>query len=195
MLDKNKVYIINNFFNKTDQLKILKKFYNTPIELSFNNSHYKDCNLSINSSIYTKMLPERQFIINLGQEKTPFLEKLESKFNFKIDKIIRSKVNWIFRESINNKNGYFPPHTDTYENHWVLLYYACDSDGNTLMFEETQNEIPFSEVNDQTLHIMNSIEHKMGRGVLFHGSRYHCGSPPIESDFRITFNYNFTIKK
>ena len=63
------------------------------------------------------------------------------------------------------------------------------------MFKETQNEIKFHEVSNQTLNIMNSIKHKMGRGVLFHGSRYHCGLPPIESNFRITFNHNFIINQ
>ena len=141
------------------------------------------------------MLPEKQFIINLESFKTPFLKKLELKFNFTIDKVIRSKINWIFRESNHNKNGYYPPHTDSLEDHWVLLYYICDSDGDTLMFKETQNEIKFHEVSNQTLNIMNSIKHKMGRGVLFHGSRYHCGLPPIESNFRITFNHNFIINQ
>ena len=195
MLDKNKVYIIDNFFNKEDQIQILEKFHNKPITLNFKNIYYNDCNLNIDSSIYTKMLSEKQFIIDLGQEKTPFLEKLESKLNIKINTIIRSKINWIFRESIEDKNGYYPPHTDNIEDHWVLLYYVCNSDGDTLIFEETHEDIPFLEVSNQTLHIMDNVEHKMGRGVLFHGSRYHCGLPPLKSDYRITFNHNFTIKE
>ena len=195
MLDKNRIYVIDNFFDEERQLEILQNFHHTPMELTFSDVDYENCNLKINSPIYTEMLSEKQFIIDLKQEKTIFLEKLESKLDFKIDKIIRSKINWIFREHIDNKNGYYPPHTDNETNHWVLLYYVCNSDGNTLMFEETQNEIPFGQVKDQTLNIMDSIEHKMGRGVLFHGSRYHCGLPPIENDFRITFNHNFIIKE
>ncbi len=194
-LDKNQIYIIDDFINEKEQEGVLKQFYNNPLELIFKEFSYEDCHLNIDSSLYTKMLPEQQFVINLGQQKTSFLEKLESKFNFTIDKVLRSKINWIFRNSVNNKNGFTPPHTDSPEDHWVLLYYANNSDGDTLMFEETQNEIPFYEVNNQTLHIMGSIEHKIGRGVLFHGSRYHCALPPIESDFRITFNHNFTIKQ
>jgi hypothetical protein len=194
-LDKNQIYIIDNFLNKKEQEEVLTNFYSKPLELVFNDVYYEGCHLSINSPLYTKMLPEKQFIINLGQQKTIFLEKLESKFNFTIDKVLRSKVNWIFREPINNKNGFFPPHIDNQPDHWVLLYYVCNSDGDTLMFEETQEEIPDDEMYDQTLHIKGNIEHKMGRGVLFHGLRYHCGLPPIESDFRITFNHNFTIKQ
>ncbi len=194
-LDKNQIYIIDNFVGKSEQLDILQSFYNNNKTMTFRDVTYDECFLTINSSKYTKMLTEKQFVIDLDQQKTGFLKILENNFNFTIDKVIRSKINWIFRESSESSQGYYPPHTDSDENHWVLLYYVCDSDGDTLMFEETQEEIPFNKVYDQTLHIKDNIEHKMGRGVLFHGSRYHCGLPPIKSDFRITFNHNFTIKE
>ena len=195
ILDKNQIYIIDNFVNKEQQEKILKEFYKKNLNLAYYETIYKDCNLSIDSSVYTKMLPEKQFVADLYDKKTSFLEQLELKLKFKIDKVIRSKINWVFRHSINNKNGFNAPHTDVPIDHWVLLYYVNESDGDTLMFKETHKDIPFFEVSDQTLHIMSNIEHKMGRGVLFHGSRYHCALPPIESDFRITFNHNFTIKE
>ena len=194
VLDKNQTYIIDNFVKKDEQYNIMQSFFNTTRKMQFNITTYSS-SLTINSSKYTKTLDEKQFIIQLGQQKTMFLEILENKFNFTIDRVIRSKINWIFREPLESSQGYYPPHVDSNKDHWVLLYYVCDSDGDTLMFEETQNEIPFNKVYDQTLNIKNNIEHKMGRGVLFHGSRYHCGLPPIKNDFRITFNHNFTIKK
>jgi hypothetical protein len=194
-LDKNQIYIIDNFVNKEEQSKVLKKLCSTPLNTIWSNKEYNKCLLKINNPKYSKILPEKQFIINLGGQKTLFLETLENKLNVKIKEVLRSKINWIPREHIDNKTGYYPPHTDNELNHWVLLYYANTSDGDTLIFNETQKEIPFCEVYDQTLNIRYTIEHKQGRGVLFHGSIYHCGLPPIESDYRILFNHNFIIEE
>jgi hypothetical protein len=193
-LDKSQIYVIDNLIPIKEQYNYLQNILYSPIKASYSDLVYDQCNLKIVNSPYTKILPENQFIINLGQEKTIFLDIIEKKFSFKIKKIIRSKINWITREHISSKNGYYPPHTDSNLDHWVLIYYVNTSDGNTLMFEETQNEIPFYSVSNQTLHIKHSIEHKMGRGVLFHGSRYHGGLPPIESSYRILVNHNFIIE-
>jgi hypothetical protein len=197
-LDKSQIYIIDNFVPVTDQKKILQNILTFPENITYVTTNYNKnglvSKLKINDPKYTQELSENQFVINLKQSKTFFLEILEKNFNIQIEKILRTKVNWIIREHINSKNGYYPPHTDSPEDHWVLIYYLNTSDGDTLMFEETQKEIPFDGVSTQTLHVKTNIEHKMGRGILFHGSRYHCGLPPIESPYRILVNHNFTIK-
>jgi len=194
-LDKNQIYIIDNFIPVKEQYSFLQNILTSPGNISYHTHQYNECQLQIEDPRYNKLLPENQFIINLFQQKTQFLNILEKNFNFQIQEIIRTKINWIPREHIDSKNGYYPPHTDNPQNHWVLIYYVNTSDGDTLIFEETQKEIPFNKVLNQTLHIKHNIEHKMGRGVLFHGSRYHCGLPPINSPYRILINHNFTIKE
>jgi hypothetical protein len=194
-LDKEKIYIIDNIVSIDTQKQILNEVTSTPQNLRWINVHYNNCNLKINNPLYTTLLPESQFISSFPNQKNIFLQKLEDSLKIKINNILRIKLNWVPRTHTKNKNSYYAPHTDNPNNHWVLIYYVNTSDGDTLLFNETTTEIPFDKVSDQTLNIRTKIEHKMGRAVLFNGKHYHSGCPPIENDYRILINHNFTIEE
>jgi hypothetical protein len=71
-------------------------------------------------------------------------------------------------------------HRDQNFPHVVCVYYVDDSDGDTLIFDDTKSVV------------IQRIQPKKGRAVFFDGLRYHASSCPQEN-LRMIINYNFTI--
>ena len=65
-----------------------------------------------------------------------------------------------------------------------LLYYVNDSDGNTILYDKTIDDIPFEEHypdEHYDLNITHSITPKKGRVLFFDGRHYHAPSSPSKS--------------
>ena len=73
------------------------------------------------------------------------------------------------------------PHIDTKDDHFVMLYYVCDSDGDTIIYNET--------VESENYTIQQRITPKQGRVVLFDGAYYHTAEQPL-NNIRCVVNYN-----
>jgi len=191
-LDKNQIYVIDDFLSLKDQKSLLDDivYSGTPKTYIFTNTSYDQ-----NSPSY--ILPEKQFV-NVQHTKNYILGVLENKMNLEVDEIFRIKTNWIFRELESKKDYIYPPHVDQDNiSHWVLLYYVNDSDGDTILYNETENDFSLNDLISQfpNLTIKHKFTPKQGRAILFWGNRFHCGMPPVTSDFRILINHNFTIKE
>lgn len=80
------------------------------------------------------------------------------------------------------------PHLDLLEPHLVILYYVCDSDGDTVIYKNKYNKkspIPFFE----DLKELKRVTPKQGRVVLFDGSHWHTSNQP-KDNVRCIINYN-----
>ena len=73
------------------------------------------------------------------------------------------------------------PHIDTNEKNFVMLYYVCDSDGDTIIYNE--------KVESKEYTVNKSITPKQGRVVLFDGGLYHTAEQPTKGT-RCVVNYN-----
>ena len=73
------------------------------------------------------------------------------------------------------------PHIDTSDDHFVMLYYVCDSDGDTIIYNE--------QVKSDTYTVQKKITQKQGRVVLFDGSYYHTSEQPL-NNIRCVINYD-----
>ena len=74
------------------------------------------------------------------------------------------------------------PHIDLYRRkHFVALYYVCDSDGDTIIYNE--------RIESKTYTIKQKVTPKQGRMVLFDGSLYHTAEQPL-NNVRCVVNYN-----
>jgi hypothetical protein len=73
---------------------------------------------------------------------------------------------------------HYAPHTDLPFDHWVVLYYVNDSDGDTVFFDNG--------------HIVKSVSPKRGRAVLFNGNILHGGGIP-KSNPRSIVNFDITM--
>ena len=69
----------------------------------------------------------------------------------------------------------------------VALYYVCDSDGDTVIYNERE-ELP-----NEKYTIKESVTPKQGRMVIFDGRLYHAAKQPINSNTRCVVNYNLGI--
>ena len=63
------------------------------------------------------------------------------------------------------------PHIDLIDtDHFVMLYYVCDSDGDTIIYNQTEKSESYT--------IKKKIKPKRGRVVLFDGKLYHTAEQP-----------------
>ena len=73
------------------------------------------------------------------------------------------------------------PHIDIVDDHFVILYYVCNSDGDTIIYNE--------KVKSDSYTIQKRITPKQGRVVVFDGSYYHTAEQPIDN-IRCVVNYD-----
>ena len=80
----------------------------------------------------------------------------------------------------NQTQGAHMPHVDWDFQHYTMLYYVCDSDGPTIIYDELNN-------------IIDKIEPVKGRVLIMSGDTIHASSSPKEHKQRIVLNYNFKL--
>lgn len=79
-------------------------------------------------------------------------------------------------------------HVDLAEPHYACVYYLNDSDGDTIIMEQsTIDTKPGSQGVDVKIH--QRVTPKKGRIVVFDGRRYHCSSQPV-SNYRAIINFD-----
>ena len=82
------------------------------------------------------------------------------------------------------------PHLDRFEPHLVFLYYVCDSDGDTIIYDyktEKEGDVPFFE----DVKELKRITPKQGRVVIFDGMYWHTAEQP-KKDIRCILNFNIS---
>lgn len=99
----------------------------------------------------------------------------------------RLKVNLLTPPITKNKNAYHLPHFDSSDpNDITFLYYVCDSDGDTFIFDQKyENKVP------KKLTIKKKVSPKKGRMLIFDSNNFHASSPPFNKDFRCVINMVF----
>ena len=86
--------------------------------------------------------------------------------------------------------GVDTPHLDRFEPHLVFLYYVCDSDGDTIIYDyktEKEGDVPFFE----DVKEKKRITPKQGRVVVFDGLYWHTAEQP-KKDVRCILNFNIS---
>ena len=120
---------------------------------------------------------------------------IDSVFHYLIVSLLESACNKIDKQSVNVIQGrsflQLPinykgeredsPHIDTSDDHFVMLYYVCDSDGDTIIFKEKEKSEKYT--------IQKRVTPKQGRVVLFDGAFYHTAEQPMDN-VRCVINYD-----
>jgi hypothetical protein len=75
-----------------------------------------------------------------------------------------------------------PAHRDRNEEHVVLIYYAMDSDGDTVIYN-----------NEEERKIIKSVSPCKNRFLFFSGNYWHASYLPREHDMRVVVNFNLAI--
>ena len=126
--------------------------------------------------------------LTLPYNKKPFekirliIDAVCNKINFNIEKIDKCLCG--IGAFIPNKTKKNHIHVNNEVPHLVLLYYVNDSDGDTILYDKTIDDIPFSvQYPDEycDLNITHRVTPKKGRVLIFDGRHYHAPSSPTKS--------------
>ena len=102
-----------------------------------------------------------------------FLEQNPDYSTFKV------KLNLNVQDNNFYFDNYYVPHTDMDVSDGMTgIYYVCDSDGDTLFFDDNKN-------------VAQRFTPKKGVFVYFDSNTVHAGQPPKKSMFRCLVNFNF----
>ena len=96
-----------------------------------------------------------------------FVERTGLKFA----EILRIQANYT---TIQPNKVVTPKHIDSEIDHYVLIYYVNDSDGDTILYGDK----------------IESVSPQRNRFILFDGDTFHSATSPQVSDKRIVINYN-----
>jgi hypothetical protein len=106
------------------------------------------------------------------------LQRVSDKYNCNFE-LARVKANFCPMVTVDNDLAHQIPHVDHVREHWVMIYYVNNSDGDTFLFE------------NQNLSIKQRISPKKGRCLLFKGNTLHAGMHPRLTNYRMVINFNF----
>jgi hypothetical protein len=111
----------------------------------------------------------------------PMVDTAMSKINLTVRSVIRARSFLQFPRDTNRINH---PHIDYNHPHWVCLYYVNDSDGDTVIYNQSAVEGKPTEFT-----VAQTVSPRQGRCVIFPGDRYHSSSTPTQ-DYRCIINFD-----
>ena len=87
------------------------------------------------------------------------------------------------------------PHVDFYQPHYNALYYVNDADGDTILFNETFEDVTKAMLPaytaQQRFTVAKRIAPKKGKIVGFDGGQYHASTHPRQASHRIVIAFSF----
>ena len=116
---------------------------------------------------------------------------LDSYFN--PDDILNAKLNRIkinMGLKTNNRKKHLVPHIDLDKHHLSMTLLLGESDGDHVVFEETDYNL--SKKQDEDLTIAKQYSFKNNR-LVFNFGHYHCNYDPVDHDHRLALNFVFTL--
>ena len=137
------------------------------------------------------VLPDDEPVIGAGIEVsefnslfTPLLQRAAMKLGLPRVDVYQGRSFLQFPLKNINTTEVDSPHVDIDDfRHFVVLYYVCDSDGDTIIYNEKQYGLEkYTE--------KQRVSPKQGRCVIFDGTQMHTAEQPINSNIRCVVNYN-----
>ena len=115
----------------------------------------------------------------------PLLEKvIEGKLGLENANVCRGRSFLQFPLNLNTDEP-DTPHTDMYRDHFVILYYVVDSEGDTIIYNERWN----NDIRPEKYTEKQRVTPKQVLVVIFDGSLYHTAEQP-KFHSRCVANYN-----
>lgn len=110
-----------------------------------------------------------------------------------LDKVLRVRAGMLMPTNLadnsipcNDVNPGDDAHIDFRIPHYTGLYYANNSDGDTVVFNETRPSDTYTEMTRSTP--------QRGKIFIFNGEHYHKSSRPVVTSGRAVITFNFTVK-
>jgi hypothetical protein len=110
----------------------------------------------------------------------PVILKIEETFKLNPGSLVRSRLDMTVRSP---KNTIHDVHKDYDFDHYGCILYMNDSDGDTVIYNETSKSDSYT--------VQKTISPKRNRLVFFDGKYYHTGHSPSQNNYRILLNSDF----
>ena len=119
----------------------------------------------------------------------PMMYIAQNHVDRKIISIHRAKINLLLQQPLAPDNHYNIAHKDTnLLNHYSMVYYIDDSDGDTFLFNEFWGDkLP------EKLTLFNRVSPKKNRAVIFDSNRFHASSNPRINRERYVINFVLSV--
>ena len=187
------IKVIDNIISKEEQEQIKSLLLDKPFPWYYlndvskrDNTHQKRPGLS-----HFFILEKNKINSDNFKDVELIIDNTSKKLKIKVKDILQVRS---FLQLPLNKNflgkGIDTPHIDSLEPHIVFLYYVCDSDGDTIIYDyktEKEGDVPFFE----DVKEKKRITPKQGRVVVFDGLYWHTAEQP-KKDVRCILNFNIS---
>ena len=119
----------------------------------------------------------------------PMLKGVRERMKIKNMNVVQGRSFLQFPLSLKDKTP-DTPHIDLDQGieHIVALYYVCDSDGDTIIYNEREDQ----GLESKSYTIKEKVTPKQGRMVIFDGTLYHTAEQP-KDNIRCVVNYDLEI--
>jgi len=131
---------------------------------------------------------------NFFQLFYPLVLSINSKVDIPFNMLIRMRANMTLA-SPESKLDWHMPHIDSFMPHYNAIYYVNDSDGDTVIFNETNEDFDPGQEDIKTIkQNIFTVKHRVipekGKLVVFNGKYYHSSSPVRNHKYRCVINMN-----
>jgi hypothetical protein len=192
-MSANDILVIDNFIPKSAQDEISNLCFSPGMGWYFNHSAGYSKEVMEQVKLPDNTLDVFQFthrVIDEGKilsSSYPIFGHLITALPFSNVVVKRIKLNLTTRVASFKEYNFGSPHTDHglehSDNYMTAIYYVNDSDGDTIIFNESTL--------GANLTVKQRITPKKGRIVIFDGHVLHSPSNPIVNDLRCVVNLNF----
>lgn len=188
--DNDKIYIIDDLVS-LDHANYLGTFYTSPTidwrfqkDITFHPSTEKfyETN-SFNYGFANLMFSLGEHSTPMYHTAAPIMYAACERLGIKPRQVLRSRA-FIQMPIAGQTNEVNNPHKDSLLDHIVILYYVTDADGETIIYNETEESDSYT--------IKETISPKKGRCVVFNGKYMHNSSKPT-NNIRCIINTNIIV--
>ena len=129
----------------------------------------------------------------------PLVYHIEEVNKKSINELLRVRVGFLMPSVTYTEHN--TPHIDFMMPHYTACYYVNDTDGDTVIFDQTLSDVPERELTEQVLQnyveqtdftVAESCSPKKNRLCIFDGNRFHASTKPKLHDKRLVISVNFT---
>ena len=182
----DKISVFDDIIDKEYQKKIQQILFNKAqwqFIADVTNLH----NTQQRPGFFHHFVQNKNEVSKINQDLLPMIIASARKIGFKHTDILQGRS--FLQLPLNLKNNNIDaPHVDADIDHLVVLYYVNDSDGDTVIYENTFNgydNVPhFNDLKEK-----QRVTPKAGRVVIFNGKHWHTSNQP-EHNVRCIINYN-----
>lgn len=163
---------------------LMKASWHFLLDMSYNNSDYPSYGFtSVFKDPFKGVISPFYEMVSV-----PIINNLIEKLDLEINDVYFNRTFLQLPLADKFYKGHNGIHVDLPKEHLACVYYVNDSDGDTIIYEQSTLDTPEGAINvDLKEHAR--VTPKKGRMVMFDGRRYHCSSQPTKG-YRCIINFD-----